>query len=153
MNINAPKWSKIWTKNMIVYKNSYGIQKWKYAKNVLALSHPRCRWVCFFTGTYSPMDPLQWMGAVRTRVQPADKNITIIPKNPHDSSLSVNILWSEKLHVCNKQIHQDVFNLKSLLPARSPLSFILFSPSCLIWIRREIRTDQTFYNENNPKQF
>ncbi len=27
---------------------------------------------------YSPMDPLQWMGAIRMRVQTADKNITII---------------------------------------------------------------------------
>ncbi len=30
--------------------------------------------------TCSPMDPLQWMGAVRMRVQTADKNITIIQK-------------------------------------------------------------------------
>jgi len=28
--------------------------------------------------TCSPMDPLQWMGAVRMKVQTADKNITII---------------------------------------------------------------------------
>ncbi len=28
------------------------------------------------------MDPLQWMGAVRTRVQTADKNITIIHTTP-----------------------------------------------------------------------
>ncbi len=48
---------------------------------------PRCRWVCFFIGadlekfsiisltnesfTNEPMDPLQWMGAVRMRVQTA----------------------------------------------------------------------------------
>ncbi len=46
--------------------------------------HPRCRWVCFFIRidlekcsvyiTRSPMDPLQWMGAVRMRVQTADQN-------------------------------------------------------------------------------
>ncbi len=30
--------------------------------------------------TYSSTDPLQWMGAVRMRVQTADKNITIIRK-------------------------------------------------------------------------
>ncbi len=41
------------------------------------------------------MDPLQWMGAVRMRVQTADKNLVI-----HVSSPSANILWSEKLHVC-----------------------------------------------------
>ncbi len=40
----------------------------------------------------SPMDPLQWMGAVRMRVQTADKNITINHKiNPHDSSPSINL--------------------------------------------------------------
>ncbi len=30
--------------------------------------------------TFSAMDALQWMGAVRMRVQTADKNITIIHK-------------------------------------------------------------------------
>ncbi len=30
--------------------------------------------------TCSPVDPLQWMGAVRMRVQTADNNITIICK-------------------------------------------------------------------------
>ncbi len=49
--------------------------------------HPRCRWVCFFIRTNlekccSAMDPLQWMGAVRMRVQTADKNITIIHTTP-----------------------------------------------------------------------
>ncbi len=50
--------------------------------------HPRCRWVCFFIRfvemclciSVSAMDALQWMGAVRMRVQTADKNITIIHK-------------------------------------------------------------------------
>ncbi len=48
------------------------------------------------------MDPLQWMGAVRMRVQTADKN-------PHHSSTSVNILWIQKLRVCKKlkQISPD----------------------------------------------
>ncbi len=41
--------------------------------------HPRCRLVFFFT--CSPMDPLQWMGAVRIRIQTADKNIIIIVCN------------------------------------------------------------------------
>ncbi len=42
--------------------------------------------VCFFIWTdlekfsIASMDPLQWMGAVRKRVQTADKNITIIHK-------------------------------------------------------------------------
>ncbi len=43
------------------------------------------------------------MGAVRMRVQTADKKHH---NNPH------HFLWSEKLHVCKKQIHQDVFNFK-----------------------------------------
>ncbi len=45
-------------------------------------AHRRCRWVCFFIrfGEISPMDPLQWMGAVRMRAQTADKNIRIIHK-------------------------------------------------------------------------
>ncbi len=38
------------------------------------------------------MDPLQWMGAARRRVQKADKT------SQHNASPSINILWSEKLH-------------------------------------------------------
>ncbi len=53
------------------------------------------------------MDSLQWIGAIRE--QTAIKNITIIHKS-HDlyHGPSNNVLWSEKLHVCKKQIHQDV---------------------------------------------
>ncbi len=40
------------------------------------------------------------MGAVKIRVQTANKNISVINKTP-----SINILWSEKLHVYNKQIY------------------------------------------------
>ncbi len=47
------------------------------------------------------------MGAVRMRVQTADKNLT---SNPHDSNPSDSILWSLKL--C---IHQDDFNFRPLL--------------------------------------
>ncbi len=55
-----------------------------------ASDHPRCRWVSSsqiwwnlaFSVTCSPVDPLQWMGAVRMRVQTADKNITIIHTTP-----------------------------------------------------------------------
>ncbi len=52
--------------------------------------------------TFSPMDPLQWMGAVRMRVQTADKNVTM---NQHEPSPSINILWREKLCVRKKTIH------------------------------------------------
>ncbi len=65
--------------------------------------HPRRRGVCFFIRkdlekfnitslAHSPVDPVQWMGAVRMRVQTADKNITIIHTSP-----SVNVLWNKKL--------------------------------------------------------
>ncbi len=55
-------------------------------------AHPRCRWICFFIRfgemclciSVSPMDALQWMGAVRMRVQTADKNITIIHRTLND---------------------------------------------------------------------
>ncbi len=65
-----------------VYRNSSPKNE-----NLLKMCHSRCRWVCFFIGTdlevwitCSSMDPLQWMGAVRVRVQTADKIITIIHK-------------------------------------------------------------------------
>ncbi len=48
------------------------------------------------------MDPLQWMGAVRMRVQTANKNKTVI----HTSPL-INVLWSEKLLVYKKEIHHE----------------------------------------------
>ncbi len=54
--------------------------------------------------TCTPVDPLQWMGAVRMRDLTAGKNIT---SNPHDSSPLINVLWSEKLHVCKKQIYLE----------------------------------------------
>ncbi len=44
-------------------------------------------------GEIEPMDALQWMGAVR-----------MSHSNPHDSSSLINVLWSEKLHVCKEQI-------------------------------------------------
>ncbi len=54
------------------------------------------------------------MGAVRMRVQTADKNINYL----HDSSPSINIL-SEKLHVCKKQIHHlGVLTFKPSLQAK-----------------------------------
>ncbi len=60
-------------------------------------------WICFFMETdlekcsiisCSPIDPLQWMGAVRMRVQTADKNITVI------HTISVRKLTSCELNSC-----------------------------------------------------
>ncbi len=80
----------------------------------------------------SRMDPLQWMGAVRMRVQTSDKNITIIhklsPVNPliscdvkscvfvrnksiFKSIIDNNVSSSEKVHplVCSYiEIHQHI---------------------------------------------
>ncbi len=91
--------------------------------------HPRCRWVCFFIGTdldkfsiTALMDPLQWMGAVRMRVQTADKYI--ICNNPHDSSSLVFCGLKMYVFIINKPI------IKTFLTCRkniSPLSIILLS--------------------------
>ncbi len=64
------------------------------------------------------MDPRQWMGAVRMRVQTADKNMTIIHINPRHSSPSINILCKEVkscVFVRNKSIKKIFFNIKPLL--------------------------------------
>ncbi len=58
---------------------------------------PRCRWVCFFMVT--DMERSSAVNGCRQNESPSI--------NPHHSSLSVNILWSEKLHVCRKQIHHE----------------------------------------------
>ncbi len=59
------------------------------------------------------MDALQWMGAVRMRVQTADTNITIIHTTPVQQLTS----WeAKKLHVYKKQIHhQDALTLNHRL--------------------------------------
>ncbi len=93
------------------------------------------------------------MGAVRMRVQTADKKITVIHySNPHHSS-SINwCLVKQKAAFCYKQIHHyDVLSSNSNM---SPLSIILLSPvkSCLVWIGREVCTDQApFTSENSIK--
>ncbi len=56
------------------------------------------------------MDPLQWMGAVRMRVQTADENITIIHTTPCDVKSG--------LFVRNKPIIKAYFNYKLLLLAK-----------------------------------
>ncbi len=50
------------------------------------------------------MNPLKWMGAVRMRVQTADKNTTITLNNPQNSNPLVNVLWSEKLRFVIEQL-------------------------------------------------
>ncbi len=48
-----------------------------------------------------------WMGAVRMRVQTADKNITIIHKLSTPLQSINTIMWREKLSVCMIQIHHQ----------------------------------------------
>ncbi len=57
------------------------------------------------------MDPLQWMGAVRMRVQTADKNITII----HKKSKTVH-----QLMVCKyESIHNIAFSSENVVSSES----------------------------------
>ncbi len=58
--------------------------------------HVRRRWVCFFISV-SSMDALQWMGAVRMRVQTADKNITIIHITPVHQLTSEDKRWNKSI--------------------------------------------------------
>ncbi len=63
----------------------------------------------YYYTNFPPIDPLQWMGAVRMRVQTADKNITII------HSQSVNVLWSEKLGRECRKSWERTFSLEDVL--------------------------------------
>ncbi len=68
------------------------------------------------------------MGAVRMRVQTADKNITIIHTTP------VLQLSCEELSVCTKQIHQDVLTSNSCFQLKYKSSFhnvAVIEVSCL----------------------
>ncbi len=49
------------------------------------------------------MDPLQWMGAVRMRVQTADKNITMIHLTPIHQLMSCEA-EKKRMFVINKSI-------------------------------------------------
>ncbi len=53
--------------------------------------------------TCSPMDSLQWMGAVRMRVQTADKNITIIHTTPVHQLRNKSIIMVSLTSNCCKQ--------------------------------------------------
>ncbi len=64
------------------------------------------------------MDLLQWMGAVRMRVQTADKNIT---SNPHDSSPPFNVFWIEKLHACKKSCSTFSANFHFVVKSRDSM--------------------------------
>ncbi len=78
--------------------NHFNMKLTLYFKGIVHLKRKTCwkcsrsqaRWICFFIWfgeikyyiTSSSMNHLQWMGAVRIRVQTDDKNITIIHTSP-----------------------------------------------------------------------
>ncbi len=74
---------------------------------ITSLDHQCCEWV-----------PSEW-------VQTADKKIT---RNSHNASPSINVLWSEKLHVC-KHFYKKVFltsNCCFMLKYKSSIHNIAF---------------------------
>ncbi len=118
--------------------------------------HPRLGWVCFFIRfgemchciTVSAMDALQWMGAVRMRVQTADKNITIMHTTPVHQLPS----WEDKSW--NKSIIKTLLNLNCCIWLQYEFSLLYNAfASEKVWIRREICTDQAaFTSQNRSKQ-
>ncbi len=86
--------------------------------------HPRWRLFCFsLEQICSPINPLQWMGAVRMRVQTADKNISIIQTTP------VHVLTSVNMCLRKKSIIETFFYFKPLfVVSLSSPSIILLSP-------------------------
>ncbi len=86
---------------------------WKWLRQV---KMHRYRQVYFFIGTdlTEKLHHLLTNGCHRMRVQRADKNITIIQKVTDTTP----VLWSKKLLVCNKQIHDVFCNFKPVLLAK-----------------------------------
>ncbi len=86
------------------------------------------------------MDSLQWMGAIRMRVQTADKNITIIHTTPVHQSVP-----------CEAKSCVSVRNFKRVF---YQWYYFLQFKSRLVWIRREICTDQSLItSQNSSKRF
>ncbi len=99
------KWWKKWRfdatfiNNSFIFQSLYSIisikgivhPKRKFAGNLLTLRPSKMQMSLFLHQIWrnvalyhygSAMDPLQWMGAVRMRVQTTDKNITVIHTTP-----------------------------------------------------------------------
>ncbi len=72
------------TRTVVIYSHSFWSKHMSFF-----LSNTKCE-------STVNLDHLQWMGAVRMRVWLKHHN------NPHHSSPSVNVLWSQKLCVCKK---------------------------------------------------
>ncbi len=94
------------------------------------------------------MNPLQWMGAVRMRVQTADKNITIIHITP------VHQLTSCEVKSCMFVRNKSIKTFFQLNYESSIHNLVFFQwKSCLVWIRREICTDQTLFTRKNLNKY
>ncbi len=96
------------------------------------------------------MDPLQWMGAVRMSLNIWKKHHNN-PQVIHTAPVHQLMSWEVKRMIVRNK--SRIVKFKPLL--LSPVSIILLSAvkSCLIWIRREICTDQArFTSENSSKQ-
>ncbi len=114
--------------NTFFNKPSISRNSWfpKNYQNVVTLWSSRCKWVSFFIGTDLKIFGItslahQWM--LCSEWVPSESESKQLIKtsyfsicNPHHPSPSINVLWSKKLSVCKKQIHQDIFNLLQLLP-------------------------------------
>ncbi len=120
-----------------------------------------------FCITCSAMDALQWMGAVRMRVQTADKNITIIHKVIHTSPVHQLISWEAKWNksiiktsICcfcpkyesiihnNASSNEKVHLLLSLTSKSSHILFrtVLTCKQCLICADFSPDSDQTTFS-------
>ncbi len=87
--------------------------------------HQGCRWFGFFFWTdlekCSITSLVVGSSAVNGCHQNESKQLIKHHNKPHHSSPSVNVLWSKRLHVCKKQIYQDVINFKPLILAKIPV--------------------------------
>ncbi len=86
----------------------------------------------------SPVDPRQWMGAVRMRFQTADKNITII----HITPVHQIIYCEAKSCVFVRKTIIKTFLTSNVCYNMSHLCCVLHWKGHLVWIRREICTEQ-----------
>ncbi len=129
-----------------ISRNSWFPKNENFPKMCSPSGHPRCKWVCFFIGTDLKKFSITWLAhqwILCSEWVPSEweskqliKTSQFSISDPHHSSPLVNIMWSKKLSVCKKQIHQDIFNLLQLLPWLKYYSSIhnIYFSSEKIWI-------------------
>ncbi len=92
--------------------------------------------------TCSPMDPLQWMGAVRMRVQTAEKN------NPQ----VIHMTSVHQLTPC--EVKSWMFLRNKFIINMSSINNSAFSnkkKKWVVWIRREICSDEVLFTSQQSK--